>query len=309
MKRGWKMEYGKTLKKIRLSKGMTLEETTKGVISIAQLSRFENGKSMLTVDILYELLNNLSTTHQEYFFLMGVDTEKELKTFFSKIITEKGTFLSDEQLKKEQNDIENQRDNSYWKTFELTFIDSIMRVRNKQPLNENPDLIDELMQVDEWGERELRLYAMLGFTLPVEKSYFLMKTAIKRSEQYQAIPQDMKLLHTILTNNISSFLFHNRLDYAEDTLSLFEESLSNKVEFVESYLNFLFSKGMIAFKKNNIEEAKINCKQAISLCEIFNLKKRKKSFDGRYEMWNKHYANPEFTDLVIEPGILGFIFD
>ncbi|MCU7699784.1 helix-turn-helix domain-containing protein [Enterococcus gallinarum] len=44
------MDYGATFKKLRLEKGITLKEACQQGISSAQLSRFENGKSMLTVD-------------------------------------------------------------------------------------------------------------------------------------------------------------------------------------------------------------------------------------------------------------------
>ena len=76
------MEFGKTFKQIPKSKRMTLKEAAGDSLSYAQVSRFENEQSMVTMDVLYEMLSNINTTPQEYYFLMVVDPEKELKDFF-----------------------------------------------------------------------------------------------------------------------------------------------------------------------------------------------------------------------------------
>ena len=76
------MEFGKTFKKIRLSKRMTVNAAARESLSNAQVSRFENEHSMVTVDVLYEMLCNINTTPQEYYFLMGADPEKNFEIFF-----------------------------------------------------------------------------------------------------------------------------------------------------------------------------------------------------------------------------------
>ena len=42
--------FGETIKKIRNSKNMTLKEAAGEALSISQLSRFENGLSIITID-------------------------------------------------------------------------------------------------------------------------------------------------------------------------------------------------------------------------------------------------------------------
>ena len=216
------MEFGKTFKKIRLSKRMTLKEAAGDSLSNAQVSRFENEHSMVTVDVLYEMLSNINTTPQEYYFLMGADPEKELRDFFYRIIELNGSFQETEALEAEKEKLRGKNPGvDDWEWYMIYFIDSLLTIRDDEPLDEQLYVRDYLMQVENWGERELRIYAMFGFVLPVDTTYFLMKTAVKRSQLYQAIPQDMKLLHTILTNNFSTFIYHERLEYAAETLSLF----------------------------------------------------------------------------------------
>lgn len=301
------MEFGKTFKKIRLSKRMTLKEAAGDSLSNAQVSRFENEHSMVTVDVLYEMLSNINTTPQEYYFLMGADPEKELRDFFYRIIELNGSFQETEALEAEKEKLRGKNPGvDDWEWYMIYFIDSLLTIRDDEPLDEQLYVRDYLMQVENWGERELRIYAMFGFVLPVDTTYFLMKTAVKRSQLYQAIPQDMKLLHTILTNNFSTFIYHDRLDYAAEALSLFEENISRNPEFVESHLNLLFNKGIFAFKQKDIEKGKAYCEQVISLCEILRQPERGKMYANRYQSWLTQHENPAFREITIEPGILGF---
>ena len=304
------MDFGKTFKQIRKSKGMTLKEAAGESMSQAQLSRFENKQSMVTVDLLYEMLSNINTTPQEYYFLMGADPEKELKDFFYRIIELDGKFQETEVLETEREKLKDSNPGPYdWQRYMIYFIENLIKAKNNEPFDADNYVRDYLMQIEDWGERELRIYALFGFILPVETTYFLMKTAVKRSQLYQGIPQDMKLLHTILTNNFSTFIFHNRLDYAKETLLLFEESLKHHSEFVESHLNLLFNKGIFAFKEENVEKGKRYCEQVLSLCEILQQKERGKMYAYRYKTWVKEYDNPDFKEITIEPGILGFTLD
>lgn len=304
------MQFGQTFKQIRQSKGMTLKEAAGDSMSVAQVSRFENEQSMVTVDLLYEMLNNLNTTPQEYYFLMGADPEKELRDFFYRVIDLNGNFRDTKGLELEKEKLEEGTPGPYdWERYMIYLIDNLIKVRKEEALDTDHAVRDYLMQVENWGERELRIYAMLGFVLPVDTTYFLMKTAVKRSENYLGIPQDMKLLHTILTNNFSTFIFHERLDYAKETLDLFEEALSQNSEFVESHLNLLFNKGIFAFKNKNTEKGAKYCEQVLSLCAILKQNERGRMYEERYKMWKEEYDNPDFKELTIEPGILGFSLD
>lgn len=304
------MNFGETFKLLRKSKGMTLKEAAGDSLSLAQLSRFENEHSMVTVDLLFDLLININTTPQEYYFLMGKDTEKELRTFFQRIIKLDSDEEYEEELTNLKEHIAESNAGPYsWEQFFYYFIESQINFRNRKNMESYNVVLEYLLQVDDWGEMELRLYSLFGFMFPVETTYFLMKTAIKKSQLYQAIPQSMKLLQTILTNNFSTFVYHDRLDYAEETLDLLEKDFMKNNEFVETHLNLLFNKGILAYKKNDPEKGKAYCEQVLSLCDVFKQIDRKKIFLNRYEAWRKDYANPDYKELLIEPGLVGLKLD
>ena len=59
-KRGDTMTYGAIFRQIRINKGMKLKEAAGDTLSPSQLSRFENGLSMVTVETFYEALKNIN---------------------------------------------------------------------------------------------------------------------------------------------------------------------------------------------------------------------------------------------------------
>src|SRR5699024_2858817 len=99
--------------------------------------------------------------------------------------------------------------------------------------------------------------------------------------------------------------FHNRLDYAEETIRIFEEDYAEDAELLEPHLNFIFNKGLLAFKKQDPETGKKYCEQAISLCRLFQQTVRERIFQTRYKQWKVAYNDPKFKELTIEPGLFG----
>ena len=78
------MDYGATFKKLRLEKGITLKEACQQGISSAQLSRFENGKSMLTVDQFFYMLAKYQVTIEEFQFVGKQTLKTVLKSLSSR---------------------------------------------------------------------------------------------------------------------------------------------------------------------------------------------------------------------------------
>ena len=76
---------------------------------------------------------------------------------------------------------------------------SILAIYEDKESTGKQAVLEYLMWVEDWGEMELRLYAMFGFVLDVETTYVLMGTALKRSKQYLDVPAASKLLYTILS--------------------------------------------------------------------------------------------------------------
>src|SRR5690625_2300513 len=171
--------------------------------------------------------------------------------------------------------------------FIIYFIESILETHDlkdkdmekfeKRNLSAQQPVLDYLLQVDDRGEMELRLYAIFGFVFNVETTYFLMRTALKKSKQYLEIPAAKSVLHSILSNNFSTFLFNNRLDYAAETIELFEKKYSEDTETIAPHIDFMFNKGLLAFKKTSQKRGRCIVKKLFPFVNYSNKKQVKKA--------------------------------
>lgn len=294
--------FGETIKKIRKSKNMTLKEAAGEALSVSQLSRFENGHSMITIDLFYEILTNLNTSTDEFNYIMSLDDNKKLNDYFSRI-EEFANSLRYDRLKDLIDEIKAVNPAPYsWDQFLIYFIESVIALDKTHEKEISPAVLDYLMQVEVWGEMELRIYALFGFALDEETTHFLMRTALKRSKQYLKIPSNTKLLYIILSNNFSSFLAFDRIDYARETLELFETEYAQNTPHLAAHIDFIFNKGLLAFKENRPEDGNKHCQNAIKICQDFHQTEYEKIYTKRYENWRLGYNNPEFKEVSIGAG-------
>jgi Rgg/GadR/MutR family transcriptional activator len=289
--------YGETIKQIRKSKNMTLKEVAGEALSVSQLSRFENEKSMIPVDLFYEVLENLNTTTEEYNYISDLQQYEVLDSYGKRI--EKYNDEEDfKQLKALIKEIKETNPGIYsWEQFLIYFIQNILYMYDEVEDKADQPVLEYLMQVENWGEMELRLYAMFGFVLDVETTYILMRTALKRSKQYLDVPAASKLLYTILSNNFSTFLFSKNIDYAEETIQLFEEEYADNTDLLSPHIDFIFNKGLLAFVKKDLKKAKEYCEKAITTCKLFQQNELADIYESRYKGW---VENPEYKELIIK---------
>lgn len=76
-------KIGETFKKIRISRNLTLKEVANGDFSVSMLSKFENGKTEISVDKFNNALSNLHMTVNEfYYFVNDLQYDKFKEVFF-----------------------------------------------------------------------------------------------------------------------------------------------------------------------------------------------------------------------------------
>lgn len=294
--------FGKTIKNIRNSKNMTLKEAAGESLSVSQLSRFENGHSMITIDLFYSILRNLNTSIDEFNYIMSLNEKDNISDYFGRIEKYANRQQYD-RLSDLIDEIKSTNPAPYsLEQFLIYFIQSVIILDETHKKEISPTVLDYLMQVEIWGELELRIYALFGFALDVETTHFLMRTALKRSEQYLKVPSTAKLLYIILSNNFSSFLAFDRIDYARETLELFEKEYAQNIPHIAPHIDFIFSKGLLAFKENRPVDGNKHCQKAIKMCQDFHQIEFEKIYTKRYHNWRQNYNNPEFKEVSIGAG-------
>src|SRR5699024_5357772 len=77
-------KYGGTLREIREQKGYSMQQLASGILSVSFLSKFERGESDISFAYITELLERLSLSFEEFFYLHEGVGPDQLEYFFDK---------------------------------------------------------------------------------------------------------------------------------------------------------------------------------------------------------------------------------
>lgn len=301
------MEYGEIFQAIRKNKGLTLKDVAGATISSAQLSRFENGKTMLTIDQFFICLEKMNTTIEEFQF-MQKNTWREK---YGRIVLELEVLASKKDVtglmlasKKYFSKSQKRYD---WYYFFGCFFENIAIFQKKETrghLRHVGELTEFFLKSEHWGEMELRVFGMFVFVFDEKTINYLLQIAVKRGKFYQAVSKDRRLFYCLLNNCFSIFVFHKKFEEAKKVLLILEKETNEKNDLLFPQINFLFNKGIICFIDGEIEKATTYCNQAISICRIFNQKQQAAVFSRRLAMWDKEQVKEEFEELVLDLSYL-----
>lgn len=183
--------------------------------------------------------------------------------------------------------------------FLLYAIDLSFSGRNHEDFQTQP-LLTYLMQVENWGERELRLFSTFAFALEADTTYSLMKQAIKRSERYQAIPKNRTLMYRMLLNLFSAFFFKREWAYAEEIVSLYEKKFAPLNDSIEVYLKMVFNRGLLHLSTDSQEEGIKKCQEAIHECDTFQKMELKMELEKRLAYWIENVGREDAKDLSLD---------
>ncbi|MGX7164736.1 Rgg/GadR/MutR family transcriptional regulator [Enterococcus massiliensis] len=294
------MNFGETFQQLRKNKRITLKEAAASSISAAQLSRFENNKTMLTVDQFFHCLENINVSIEEFRFVQ----KETIKDHYQLDVKRMETFLNQNQKEKSillMNELHQRSTSAYsWPLFLGDFIQYILA------LNEDNDFIGSdtrvvryLHQVDDWGEMELRLFSIFSFLFEPEELYRFSKGVIKKANSYLALPQTQRLYFDILYNLFQVFIYRNKISYAREILQLTGEALGKKVDLLFPQIDYLYNKGVLCYKEQQVMVGDQYFDQALSVCRIFRQKERLKQFQNQIQQWRTSHEEPNFKMLTL----------
>lgn len=293
------MDIGSTLHKIRKDKGLTLKEVAGEVISVSHLSRVEKGENKLSTDEFFLVLENLNTTVEEFQFIRGNDRESYQKEILEEIVEA----MNHRDIKK-LKDIEGElKQKSYapysFEQFMLIGIENVYSGFNQKAFD-GSFFLDYLMQVENWGKLELNIFMLFAITLPSETIVNLMDTAIKKCQFYGKLRgHELMPLH-LLQNVFTTFLFLGEIKHAEMILHRVETDYLLKNDSIQEHLGWEFNKGLLHFKKGEIEKGKRCCERTIQLSERLGKEDRANNFRRRLEQWLKRTGTKEYREIHLE---------
>lgn len=181
-----KKTLGKTFKMIRESKGLSQKEVAEGVVSVAQLSRFERGISDVTADVLYICLQNLNVTMDEFQSVYHNFVQPQ-NTFFQNDISEvylEKNILKLEKILENCKKIEERFSNYKLYKLNTLVVKAILCQCTKQEKINKKEiqyLVDYLFSVEEWGRYELWLFTNSASVMTVSLLEIFAGEMVKRT--------------------------------------------------------------------------------------------------------------------------------
>lgn len=203
--------YGKIFKIIRESKNMSLKEVAGDFVTPAQLSRFENGKSNLSVDTFFHCLRRMnmvegefSTLYQSYFQIDNLFSSEE---FVRAVYSHNAQYMDNKIL---YHQAEYEKDGrqfdrvmvAAFHIFKQQWCDPDYDVSE----DEKAILSDYLMSIDDWGKFELWIFGNCSRGLPSKMLEVLGMEVLNRTKFYMDIAENRDNVYKVLINISSSLL-------------------------------------------------------------------------------------------------------
>lgn len=177
---------GSAIKQARISKGFTQKQLADGILSVSQLSKFENGLHDITLTKCFLLLERLHLDLSEFYeiYLIKNDSVLQIDFDFTNHLLHKKEIEIKYQLGKE---IEiNENANKPYTEHRLIITKQILRIKQTLPLDnyEIEKLYSYLESISEWSLYEMSLLSNSLFLFNRHQIMRLIKIALKQMFRY-----------------------------------------------------------------------------------------------------------------------------
>lgn len=278
-----KSSLGKTLRKIRKGKNISLDSIADEHLSKSQISRFERGESEISCIRLLNLLNKLKVSAEEFFALHN-SQYNDKETFESLV-----TFIRKQHTMKNFNNIKNllsPKSIFPINSFEKTMIKSIIYSFDsliKPTKNELLELTDYLFKVENWGYYEIILLGNCIRTIEYSTLFLLTKEMLENLIYLTSNTTNKKLVTQLSINCLIISIDNNFFNDSTYLISKIKQLLNNELNYYEQTV-FLYAKGYFDFK-NQIKSGKMKMKQAIYIFEILEEKTIMEYYSEHYKKY------------------------
>lgn len=245
-----KSKLGKTLRKIRKGKQISLCSIADSNLSKSQISRFERGESEISCIRLINILDKLHISLDEFLIIHNNNSTKTES--FVDLIQHIRKLYSSQKFDSIIKLLSNS--SSYnLNSFEKTMVKSILYTINNNFAPSEEELLqlaDYLFKVENWGYYEIILLGNCVRTIKYN-SYFLLTIEMLKNYIYSSLNKTNKRLVTQLAINcLIISIDKNESQNCMLLISEIEKLLDNELNYYEQTV-FLYATGYFELKMNN----------------------------------------------------------
>lgn len=202
--------YGKVFKILRESKNLSLAEVAGDYVSTAQLSRFENGKSRLSVDLFFACLKNMDVLQGEFSTFYDVYYQQEDIRTSVRLYTEmnnRNTYFIKQELSKLKEEYDRTGRKSTRVLVAVLYVFLNKCDKNYQvPIVEEEVITDYLFSIDEWCFYELWIFGACYKVLNIQTLETFIHEIVARTQFYMGIEANRKKVYRIILNILGYLL-------------------------------------------------------------------------------------------------------
>lgn len=238
---GKSLELGELYKELRMARGLKQKDVAKDNLSVSQLSKFENGQTMLAADKLLLAIQGIHMTFSEFGYAL---TQYQESDFFKT-----GQQLMMLQSKNDVDGLKQILDNYEEKESYATYdrlnklvikaatytLDSTYEITSE----EKEFLTSYLYAIEEWTEYELYIFGNTLFILSDEDLIFLGKAFVERDKLYRNLPAHKSRAELVLLNLTLILLEHRNFYHASYFIDNLEKMLTYQDMFARIFWKFL----------------------------------------------------------------------
>lgn len=249
------VEMGALLKKIRLSKNLTLKELASDYLSVSFLSKFERGESDISLSRFFLLLDKLDVSIEEFYGILSQDnpthTEKLLESA-SKAYYQNDILLLQKYAREERHKFEVTQDKSF--LYNSIMLESFLASVSNKEVDENKvrELTDYLFSIEQWGKRELIILGNSMSFISTQTLNILTKEIVYRTRLFGNSDSNQRIRLSLLINAASEFLRRDELDLINDS-GIPEVLLYERHELIFVMGTYLIKSGEVTEGRNLIE--------------------------------------------------------
>ena len=235
------MDLGELFRELRIARGLKLKDVASDKLSVSQLSKFENGQTMLSSDKLLVAISGIHMNFSEFGYALNNYQEPE---FFK--LGEKIAALHSKQdidgLKKLLVTYKGYESFDVYNRLNLLVIKVAIHSLDNGSLITDEDkkfLTNYLYEIEAWTEYELYIFGNTMSILSDSDLIFLGKAFEERSKLYSSLTSHKKSAEIAFLNLILILIERKEIYYVRYFISKLEEILNYQDMFAITCLHVL----------------------------------------------------------------------
>lgn len=203
-----KVQLGDLYKELRVARGLKQKDVAREGLSIAQLSKFENGQTMLSADKLLIAIESIHMTFEEFGHKLNnyelpkdIILGKKISSLFLKQDIKGLEYLLAEVLQSEETD-QYQRIQSFIIENAIHSLDQ----KYERNIEDRKVLVDYLFSIESWTWFELYVFGNTMTLISDEDLLFFGHHLLERTKEYSFLTHNLNSLKLTYVNLIGELI-------------------------------------------------------------------------------------------------------